>query len=71
MTEGQISQDKCNRLEVVTQSIADALDNTSSLVIVGVTFICVTALFVLADPTQIVSSALSGLFGIATGRAMK
>ena len=38
------------------------------LVIISVTIIGIIALFVLADPTTILSSIISGLFGIAVGR---
>jgi len=38
------------------------------LVILSVTIIGIISLFVLADPTTIVSSIISGLFGIAVGR---
>lgn len=40
------------------------------LVIVSVTTIAIISLFVLADPTTILTSILSGLFGLATGRRM-
>ena len=38
------------------------------LVIISVTIIGIIALFVLADPTTILSSIISGLFGVATGK---
>ena len=38
------------------------------LVIISVTIIGIIALFVIADPTTILSSIISGLFGIAVGR---
>lgn len=38
------------------------------LVIISVTIIAIVSLFVLADPTTIISSIVSGLFGVAVGR---
>lgn len=38
------------------------------LVIISVTVIAIVSLFVLADPTTIISSIVSGLFGVAVGR---
>lgn len=38
------------------------------LVIISVTVIGIISLFVLGDPTTILSSVISGLFGLATGR---
>ncbi len=38
------------------------------LVIISVTVIAIVSLFVIADPVTIVSSIVSGLFGIAVGR---
>ena len=40
------------------------------LVIMAVTVIAIVSLFVLADPTTIIASVLSGLFGLATGRRL-
>ncbi len=40
------------------------------LVIISVTIIGIIALFVLADPTTILSSIISGLFGVATGKGL-
>ena len=39
-------------------------------VIVGVVIIAIVSMFVLTDPTTIISSIVSGLFGIGTGRAI-
>lgn len=40
------------------------------LVIISVTVIGIIALFVLTDPTTILSSIISGLFGVATGKGL-
>ena len=37
------------------------------LVIISVTIIAIVSLFVLAEPVVIVSSVISGLFGVAVG----
>lgn len=50
-------------------TLTDAYDNTTSLVILCVTIICIICIWKTNDPSQIVSNALSGLFGVATGRA--
>lgn len=39
-------------------------------VIAGVVGIAVAAIFLIPDPTNILMSIISGLFGLATGRAM-
>ena len=62
---------KCNKLEVALKYLAESFDNTSTMVIFGVTVICIAAIFKMNDPSQILSNALTGLFGVATGRAMK
>lgn len=41
------------------------------LIIIAVTVIGVISLFVLADPSIILTSILSGLFGMATGSKLK
>lgn len=41
------------------------------LVIIAVTIITVCALYVLTDPIQIVSQAITGLFGVAVGKSLK
>ena len=38
------------------------------LVIISVTMIAIISMFVIADPITIVTSIVSGLFGIAVGR---
>jgi hypothetical protein len=40
------------------------------LVIISVTIIAIVSLFVMAEPATIITSVLSGLFGLATGRKL-
>lgn len=41
------------------------------LVIISVTIIAIISMFVITDPITIVTSIVSGLFGIAVGRKSK
>ncbi len=44
--------------------------NDKDLVIVGAVAIALCAMFFIPDPTNIIMNIITGMFGIATGRAM-
>ena len=44
--------------------------NDKDLVIVGAVVIALCAMFFIVDPTNIIMNIITGMFGIATGRAM-
>ena len=44
--------------------------NDKDLVIVGAVSIALCAMFFIPDPTNIIMNIITGMFGIATGRAM-
>lgn len=46
------------------------LVDDKSLVIIGVVVIALVGMWKLTDPTILLSSAISGLFGVATGKAI-
>jgi len=44
--------------------------NDKDLVIIGAVVIALCAMFFIPDPTNIIMNIITGMFGIATGRAM-
>jgi hypothetical protein len=58
-----MKDEKTNNRPIVNLYLDD-----KDLVILGVTVIVIVALFKITDPTDIITNAMSGLFGIAVGR---
>ena len=54
-----------SRLNLFFKNVSD-----KEYVIVGVVAIAITSMFIIPDPTNILMSVISGLFGLGTGRAM-
>ena len=50
--------------------IVEALSNDKSLVIIAVTVLGLVSLFRLAEPEQVLTAVISGLFGVAVGKAV-
>jgi len=57
--------------ETTYRDISDKITNDKEMVIIAVTLIAIISIFFLVDPTTIVSSCVSGLFGVVVGRQYK
>jgi len=45
-------------------------NDDKNLVIVAVTVLTLTAMFILKDPAAVLSNTITGLFGVAVGKAL-
>lgn len=58
-------------LRLIIAEIIDKTVDAKTIVIWAVTIIVIVAMFKMPDSKEIVTNALSGLFGVAVGRSMK
>jgi len=52
------------------ESMKEFFNNDKNLVIVAVTVLTLTAMFILKDPAAVLSNTITGLFGVAVGKAL-
>ena len=64
-----IVRDYVQKAKKAKPSLMSYIDD-KMVVIVGVVGIAIAALLLIPDPTNILMSIITGLFGVATGRAM-
>lgn len=55
----------------VANNVVDNIGDDKNLVIFAATAIGICSLFLIPDPKEIVSSIITGLFGIAVGRGSR